>query len=412
MDISKDYTAEIVPPEGRIPGVNILFVWMGFILVVASMSFGGGLAAQMGLHDLVLAVLVGNAFLAVVAFFTGYIGSRSGLSFGSLAARVFDGESWRVAVLYVPLSLVGWYAIEAAIFGNLIADTFGLGEIARRSIMAAAALFFSVSAYFGMRFMGKVSYVLVPLVLLLSCYALANVDHESLSFGFGEVRIGFLAGTAIVMSTWIFSVLLVIPDLTRFIRNPLIAGLVASGGVFVANTIALGIGAFAAAYTQQSDPSLILVSLGFTPLAILLSFAGIWSTNDNNMYSSALNVARSLSIDRKKVVLALAAIGAVIALFNPATIGVMFSFLIFMGASAPPLAGVVLGAYLFGLITKQSTSFLVAPWAAWLLGAGVAFLIKDWFVIPAGMVLGFILWIVFSRIEQSLSARNTSKSKV
>jgi cytosine permease len=395
-----DFTHTVVPEESRSAGLDILFVWMGFILVVASMSFGGGLAGQMASGDFILAILIGNALLAILAFISGYIGSRSGLSFGSLAAKVFPSGAWRIAILYIPLSLIGWYAIEAAIFGNLIADTFGLSDIVRRLIMAFAALFFSVSAYFGMRFMGKVSYFLVPLVLVISVVALLNIDSStSLTFGFDENRIDLWTGISIVLSTWIFSVLLVLPDLTRFIRNPVIAGCVAAGGVFAANCIALAIGGLAAAYTGQSDPSLILVSIGFTPLAILLSFAGIWSTNDNNMYSSALSVARALSLPRRRVVLALAAIGAVIALFNPATITVMFQFLVFMGASAPPLAGIVLGGYVSSQAAISVPHGRIAPWAAWIAASAVTFQLSGVWVIPTGLVLGFVFWAVLSSIE-------------
>jgi cytosine permease len=401
-----DFTNTEVPREQRTSGVDILFVWMGFILVVASMSFGGGLASQMSLDDFVKAVLIGNAILATLAFASGYIGSRSGLSFGSLAARVFPADTWRIAILYIPLSLIGWYAIEAAIFGNLIADTFDLNETARRLIMAGAALFFSVSAYFGMRFMGKVSYALVPIILVISLAAIFNIDSETdLQFGFGNTRIDIFTGISIVLSTWIFSVLLVVPDLTRFVKNPVVAGSVAAGGVFAANCIALGIGAFSAAYTRESDPSLILVSLGFTPLAILLSFAGIWSTNDNNMYSSALSVARALSLPRKRVVLALACIGAVIALFNPATIAIMFQFLIFMGASAPPLGGIVLGGYVFRAAGGNAPEAIFSPWIAWILASAVTFQISGVLVIPTGLALGFIFWIAFSFIENKLLTR-------
>ncbi|PCI90569.1 hypothetical protein COB18_00610 [Candidatus Kaiserbacteria bacterium] len=400
---SNDFTEEVVPLEYRTKGLNIFFIWIGFILVVASMSFGGGLAAQMTLPDLAFAIISGNIFLALVSFITGYIGSKSGLSFGSLAAKVFGKGTWRVAILYIPLSLVGWYAIEAAIFGNLLADTFQLSDLVRRLVMASAALFFSISAYFGMRFMGKVSYILVPVVLGLSLFALINVDQAKLVFAFSDTKIDAFAGTAIVMSTWIFSALLVIPDLTRFIKNPITAGLLAAVGVFIANSIALGIGAFAAAYTQQYDPSLILVALGFTPLAIILSFAGIWSTNDNNMYSSALSVAKSFSLERRNVVLSLAIIGAIIAFFNPATISIMFSFLVFMSASAPPLAGVVLGAYVFGEFSNtKNLERLFAPWAAWIFSSVIVFQIQGILVIPAGVFLGFFFWWRFSKIEKSL----------
>lgn len=387
-----------VPTENRSNGIDILFVWMGFILVVASMSFGGGLAANMSFPDLVLAVIVGNLFLAFLAFFTGYIGSKTGLSFSALAVNTFTGGGWRFALLYIPLNLVGWYSIQSAIFGGFFADTFNLGNIGKVVAMSGAALFFSITAYLGMRFMSRVSIVLVPVIIISCLYAIANVgDSAELTFGFSETTYSFWTGVSIVMSTWIFSVLLVVPDLTRFIRDPLRAGLIAALGVFVANTLALGIGAVAAAYTKQHDPAVILSSLGLAPLAFLLTFAGIWSTNDNNMYSSALSVSRMLSISREKVVVLLAFIGALVAAFNPAQIGIMFTYLIFMGASAPPLAGVVIGSHLYKR-GKETTGSMFAPWLAWFGASAVAYQLSGVIVIPAGIVLGFAFWLILIKV--------------
>jgi len=397
--VSSDFAFVPVPESRRVLGTNIFLTWIGFILVVVSMSFGGGLAAQMDAVSFWVSVIVGNAVLAVCAFGAGYAGSVSGLTFGSLAARIFNKNGWRLAILYIPLTLIGWYAIESSIFGNFVADTFHLSDANRRIIMAGAAIFFSISAYIGVRFIGRVSYVLIPTVLAIAAFALLRVDHAALAFGFNPPLISIWAGTAIVMSTWIFSALLVIPDLTRFVRSPLWAGIIGAGGVFVGNTLALGIGAFAAAYTKQSDPAMILVGLGYMPLALVLTFASVWSTNDNNMYSSSLNVARVLQLPRRSVVLALAFLGAVIALFNPANISTMFAVLGFMGASAPPLGGMVIGAYLFRGRGAPPSHSVIAPWLAWLVSTAVAFKLPSVAVVPGGLILGYVLWYVSNAVE-------------
>ena len=410
MTAADDFTNTAVPVERRVRGINILLTWLGFILVVASMSFGGGLAAQLSLRDLVTSILIGNLFLAACGLVAGFVGSQSGLSFGSLAARVFSRGTWRLAILYIPLVLIGWYAIESSIFGNFIADTFHLTDIARRAVMAAAAIFFSISAYIGVRFIGRVSYILIPAVLFISAFALLSVPAGRLQFGFGPSVTNVSVGIGIVMSTWIFSALLVVPDLTRFVRRPAIGALIGATGVMVGNTLALSIGAFAAAYTKQSDPSLILVGLGFTPLALILTFASVWSTNDNNMYSSSLSVAKVLGVSRRAVVLGLAAVGAAIALFNPATIQTMFAFLGFMGASASPLGGIVLGAYLFQRGAAEPRNSAVAAWLAWGIATFITLQMKGAYVVPVGVALGCCLWWVINSLIGAFAGAS-SKSR-
>lgn len=401
--LSSDFATTSVPQDRRVIGMNILLTWLGFILVVASMSFGGGLAAQMDLRSFVAAVLLGNAVLAICAAFAGYVASQSGLSFGSLAARIFNRGGWRLALLYIPLTLIGWYAIESSIFGNFIADTFHLSDLIRRAIMAGAAIFFSISAYMGVRFIGRISYLLIPTVLGIAAFAVIRVQSGTLAFGFQPPLIDVWSGMAIVMSTWVFSALLVVPDLTRFVRNPGTAAIIGAIGVFVGNSLALGIGAFAAAYTKQSDPAMILVGLGFMPLALVLTFASVWSTNDNNMYSSSLSVARVLGVPRRSVVVALALVGAVIALFNPASISTMFKILVFMGASAPPLGGMVIGAYFFRKSGAPEPAYSIfAPWIAWIGSTAIVLQLPAIAAVPGGLVLGYVLWFALSSVERAL----------
>src|SRR5579871_6797699 len=95
--VSSDFAFVPVPESRRVLGTNIFLTWIGFILVVVSMSFGGGLAAQMDAVSFWVSVIVGNAVLAVCAFGAGYAGSVSGLTFGSLAARIFNKNGWRLA---------------------------------------------------------------------------------------------------------------------------------------------------------------------------------------------------------------------------------------------------------------------------------------------------------------------------
>lgn len=397
--VDLDFATTPVPAARRVVGFNILLTWLGFILVVASMSFGGGLAAQMDLRSFLTAVLLGNVLLAICAAVAGYVASQSGLSFGSLAARVFNAGGWRIAILYIPLSLIAWYAIESSIFGNFIADTFHLTDLARRLIMAAAAIFFSISAYIGVRFIGRVSYILIPTVFGIALFALLHVQSSSLGFGFQTPNLDLWSGTAIVSSTWIFSALLVVPDLTRFVRSPRSGAVIGALGVFIGNTLALSIGGFAAAYTKQSDPAMILVGLGFMPLALVLTFASVWSTNDNNMYSSSLSVARVLNLPRRRVVLVLAVAGAAIALFNPANISTMFKALAFMGASAPPLGAIVIGSYLLNRENPPDYS-VVSPWLAWIGATAIVSQIPSIAVVPVGLAAGFVLWTVFGAIER------------
>jgi cytosine permease len=129
FSIPDDFSSEPIPQNGRQSSFSILLVWLGFVLVVGIMAIGGGLAGQMNRSDLITSILVGNLALGIIAAFTGYIGARSGLSFNMLMSRAFPGFSWRIVSLYVPIVLVGWYAIEASLFANYVTEVLGWGII-------------------------------------------------------------------------------------------------------------------------------------------------------------------------------------------------------------------------------------------------------------------------------------------
>ena len=125
---------------------------------------------------------MGNLVLAGFAFLAGYIGAQSGRCFSQLLEVTFPGVSWRIASLLLPVVLIGWFGVEAAIFGNLIGQIFELGEIARRVVMSVATVMFATTCYLGFRAIRAVSVILVPLIVVLGCAALVLRFINSLTF--------------------------------------------------------------------------------------------------------------------------------------------------------------------------------------------------------------------------------------
>lgn len=406
-----DYSFIQVPDDVRVASFRILFIWIGFIVVAATMAIGGALGSQMSQSDFVVALFAGNIFLSIIAFISGYIGAKTGLSFSLLAEKVFVNGSWRLASIYVPLVLTGWFAIQSSIFGGFVGGAFELTDESTRFVMVGAALVFATSSYFGIKGVGLVSYFLVPIVVVFGLYALYLViDDSSLRFGFSDTKLDFWGGVSLVLSSWIFSALLVIPDLTRFAKTPLKGGVIAAGGILLANTISMGVGALAASYTGESDPSTVLLSLGFLPIAFVLSLASIWSTNDNNMYSSALNISRMFSISRRRAVVFLTLAAAFGAYFNPAGVGMLFDILIFMGSSAPALGGIVLGAYLLrDFIDHDRRSAWVAL-LSWFSASFLSYYIGGAWLIPVGLFGGLLFWVILSLVNSLVQERRIASN--
>lgn len=127
--VSKDYELEAVPTDQRKSFWSITMVWIGFVFVIASMMAGGGLSVGLNFKDIIFVTIGGNIFLSVIAILTAVMASRTGLTFGLLTRYSFGNKGSRIASLFVPIVNIGWYTIQSATYGHLIAVIFNLSPL-------------------------------------------------------------------------------------------------------------------------------------------------------------------------------------------------------------------------------------------------------------------------------------------
>ncbi|HEY0019091.1 MAG TPA: cytosine permease [Longimicrobium sp.] len=390
-----DYLYTSVPSTDRKPAWAVFSVFLGFIVVAGQMTVGGGLASQLSKGDLIAAVLIGNAIAGVFAAFAGYTGVTSGKSFVILTKEAFPQGTWRVACLYVPLVLIGWYAVEAAIFGSLLASAAGAGSIATRLFIVGSAILFASSTFIGFKGLRYVSYVAVPVMIGIGTYAIVRVmTSTNADFGFGSVQLSLGQATALVVGSWIMGALTCVPDLTRFNRSHWAAIAIGFFGILLGNSFNHLVGAAGAAFAKQADPAVILMTLGLVVPGLVFALANIWTTNDGNMYSASLNAAPVLGISRRAAVVLCTGLAAGLAMFRPHEMPKLFMFLGVLNVTAPALGAVVLGGYWLrrrGLIGDSDNP---APaWLGWIGGSGVAYITgAEWAFLTGFVVAGIIFW--------------------
>ena len=111
-----------VPENERKSYFSLTIVWTGFVFVITSMMAGGGLSAGLDFKGILLAVVLGNVFLSIIAVAVSYIASKTGLTFALLTKYSFGEKGSRVASMFVPVVNIGWYTIQAATYGHFIAQ--------------------------------------------------------------------------------------------------------------------------------------------------------------------------------------------------------------------------------------------------------------------------------------------------
>ena len=125
--MDNDYSLSRVPDEAKQPFWKILFIRIGAICCVSQLMLGAALGFGMTFWDAFLATMLGSVLLQVVSWALGTAAAHEGLStsllsrwtgFGKGGSALFGGV--------VAISMVGWFGVQNAVFGQGMATIVGL----------------------------------------------------------------------------------------------------------------------------------------------------------------------------------------------------------------------------------------------------------------------------------------------
>ena len=213
-----EYSREPVPLGARKSCFSLTIVWTGFVFLVTSMMAGGGLAAGLPFNELLLAMILGNIFLCIIAGLVSVIAYKTGLTFALLTRYSFGQEGSRIASLFVPIVNLGWYTIQAALYGHFIAQVFNLSYTGEVIAMMLSAVIMGIFAVLGIKSLAVFGYIAIPSIVFLSLGTAAR-SVQTISgwqelFNYVPLQpIDLLSGITIVIGTWILSTATCIADI-------------------------------------------------------------------------------------------------------------------------------------------------------------------------------------------------------
>lgn len=410
----EDYALKPVPAQQRKSLYANLTTWSGWVISISAFLVGGQVGKGLSVGRGFAAIILGNLFLALVAGFIGNIGARTGLS-TTVAARMVFGKKGSVlislllgiiAMLFIGVLLGGFGQVMTALFPWLPAW--------------AAILVFTVlctsSAIFGYRGLALLSMFAVPALWVLAIIAVLRGSAQV--GGLAAVmdivpkeQMSFWLATTLAIGTWITGASLSC-DVARYCKS--------SRDVFLSSVISFifGAGLFESASlivslaTGSGDLGIVFAKLGMLTFAVLTIGLALWTTTDNNIYSSALaftNLGNLIGFQFPKWgwTLIAAGIALVGAAFN--LVNVFRPWLVFLTVTMTPFAGVMLGHYyLTGFINKPyqemlhhtSAGFRWIAFAAWVVGILVVKYYTKGLPAVQGMIASAVVyWILFQLFE-------------
>lgn len=133
-------------------------------MIITGAMIGSILVAGMGFKSALLAMLLDNAFMFTYVGALGVLGTARGFNFAILASAVFGKKGYVLASDLLSSLLLGWYAVQTGITGNLIHTAFHLNYL---ELTVMAGLFYLGITYVGIRGLHWIVLISVPLFVLL-----------------------------------------------------------------------------------------------------------------------------------------------------------------------------------------------------------------------------------------------------
>ncbi|MDY0406566.1 cytosine permease [Virgibacillus sp. 179-BFC.A HS] len=351
--VIEDYELKPVPAEKRKGWFKLTMVWIAGIVALSATALGGALGSGMSLNQAIIVSLVGTFLLAMLSALCCVGGAKTGLSTALVSSFALGRYGSMAVSIIIAISLFGWFGVQLDLFGSslhkVIIDVFGW-NISSGTLMVFGGILMTVTACIGYNAIEKLSVVAVPLLAILlfgSVYMTSRkfsydqLNHipltsDPLTIGMGiSVVIGSLAVGAIIG-----------PDISRYAKSVKDATIASVLGYFVGYSIVLFISAVLAKATSEVDVVAIMIGIGWGTGGMLVLILAQWTTNNTNLYSSALGFSVIFKKVPKYILTIIAGvIGTVFAIA-----GIYDNFIPFLNVLSiliPPIGGIYTADFIF-----------------------------------------------------------------
>lgn len=342
-----DFSRTPVSGDYLRPWWYLLIIEMGVMISIPTFVLGGQLGLSMSFSDLILATFCGALILGVLGACTARLGAVTRCSTALISRLTFGARGSAAIALLLALGITGWWGVQVEMFADavvqLASSSFSL-TLPRELVIIGGGIAMITTAALGIRAIGRLSYLAVPLLLFGLAYALLPLltpgklttlwqfkpnAGTALSFGATAATVagGFIVGASLN------------PDYARFARTSKHAIAYALSDYALAYPILLLVAGVIAVNFNSADIMIHLVPPGFTCMIFVMMMFATWAANDCNLYSSSLSLA-AVFPKWKRAHLAIGAGIFGISLAELHVAGHMVSFLTLLGIVIAPISGI------------------------------------------------------------------------
>lgn len=397
-----EYEHEPVPVQARRPLRSVSAVWLGFPMIMTSAVFGGVITYNLGFLVGLLAIAAGNAILMAYVGSLSYIAGATGESFALTAKKVFGTRGCVIVSAILSTLVIGWFALQTGMVGDILSVNYGWSAMAWTILAGTgfvAVTFLGIRALAAIGVIGSGMFVIVGIAAIILAFSGHSFsDLTGFSADAGASSLSFGACVTIVVACFIDSGTMT-ADFTRWSRNGRQA-VVASFAAFpFGNMFAQIVGAVIVALGASQNPAddggdfmHLLVSHGgwLVPVAFIFVVVNLGSVCSHCLYNGAVGWSQLTGLKMRTMTLVLGIVGVIVA-----ALGVTDHFLTwldFLGVFVPPLGAVII---VHQLLTRYGTTHDASPvhvqsFAAWVIGAALAYLCSQFFPQAGAALIGIV----------------------
>ncbi|MCP4355500.1 MAG: hypothetical protein GY793_07695 [Proteobacteria bacterium] len=429
--ILDDYATRRVPKDKRKSLAHLSAVLFGATVAIPVFMLSQTIVTKLAFNNAIFAVIIGCFISGILSSITAYIGAKTNLSLAMICKITFGELGGRLISGVLGLVILAWFGITVDFFGTglgeILNNNFGL-DISLVAITIVSGLLMMTTGIIGFKAIDKISVIFAPIMIAIMGVMLYKVFALDDSMGrlYMETDNSMTITGVISMLVGIFaSGLIDPPDITRFAKNAktgVLSYMICLWGMiplFIVITMIL------LKIAGQSDFAPLIAHLNMGVLGIIFLFTAVWTSNDNNLYSSALNISPILKNTPKwKIATILGLLGILLGVSK------IFSYFIpileTMGVVIVPIAGVIIADFFFvnkekylkdGLKTKNIN---ITAFVCWIIAVIVGLLmngnteVKSAFsltTVPAidCVLLSFVLYLIISKIKTKRKHSNENR---
>ncbi|APA84887.1 cytosine permease [Paraburkholderia sprentiae WSM5005] len=419
--LGEEYEHAPVPKTARRSVTSVATVWVSFPMIITSAMTGSILVAGMGFGRALSAMITGNLLMFAYVGLLGGLGAKHGFNFALLASQVFGRKGYALASGLLSSLLLGWYAVQTGITGNLIHSSSGANYLAMTLIAGVLYLAVTFVGIRGLHWLGMVS---VPLFLVLGTWVAIDAaqhagwhavsaytgTHPASSMAFG-------VGLTIVISLFVDAGT-VSADFNRWAKNGRDSWIATFTAFPFANCYAMLMGGIMTAALALPDPQPFAMDNMFgymlnqhhtwlSAAAVVFLFCSLGSVCAHCLYNSAVGWSRIVGIKMRTAAVILAAIGIAVATTN--VWALFIPWLSLLGIIVPPIGAIVIvDLYLARPRAGIDREWRAQAFAAWAIGSVAAYAVEKQIPEFSTAVSAFVV----SAIVYGLIAQVTKKAGV